>query len=283
MATFTNFATLSYNGGTTTSNIVTGELLEILSASKAAVVNDYTARDDVTFVVSLINSGAAAVTGVSVTDDLGGYAFGEGTVYPLAYTEGSLRYYVNGVLQTAPTVAGGPPLVISGINIPAGGNVLLIYEATVTEFAPLAADSSVTNTVVITGGDLSSQITASETITPENRADLTVNKSISPAVIAENGQLSYTFVVENQGNTEAVTTDNAVLTDVFDPILDPISVTYNGTLWVEGTNYTYDTATGEFASLPGQITVPAATYTQNTDGTWTVVPGVSVIVISGTV
>ena len=28
MAGFTNFATLSYNGGTTNSNIVTGEILE---------------------------------------------------------------------------------------------------------------------------------------------------------------------------------------------------------------------------------------------------------------
>ena len=34
MATFTNQATLSYSGGTTTSNITTGELVEILSATK---------------------------------------------------------------------------------------------------------------------------------------------------------------------------------------------------------------------------------------------------------
>lgn len=40
MATFTNFATLSYNGGTTTSNVVTGELLETLSATKIAVMDE---------------------------------------------------------------------------------------------------------------------------------------------------------------------------------------------------------------------------------------------------
>ena len=59
MATFTNFATLSYNGGTTTSNIVTGELLETLSATKTAVSNDYTSKDDVTYVIS---KGGPAVT-----------------------------------------------------------------------------------------------------------------------------------------------------------------------------------------------------------------------------
>ena len=34
MASFTNFATLSYNGGTTNSNTVTGELLEVLTVTK---------------------------------------------------------------------------------------------------------------------------------------------------------------------------------------------------------------------------------------------------------
>ncbi|MBE6021045.1 MAG: hypothetical protein E7228_04820 [Clostridiales bacterium] len=283
MATFTNFATLSYNGGTTTSNIVTGELLETLSATKTAVSNDYTAKDDVTYVVSLVNSGPSAITGLTVSDDLGGYAFDEGTIYPLEYTDGSIRYYINGVLQTAPTVAAGPPLEITGINVPAGGNVILIYEAAVTNYAPLATDASITNTVTVSGGGLSSPITAEETIFTENRADLTVNKAISPSSVTENGQLSYTFIIENQGNTEAAATDNVILTDTFDPILDPITVTYNGVPWTEGVNYTYDETTGEFASLPGQITVPAASYIQNDDGTWTVLPGTSVLVITGTV
>ena len=34
MAIFTNYATLSYNGGTINSNTVTGELLETISATK---------------------------------------------------------------------------------------------------------------------------------------------------------------------------------------------------------------------------------------------------------
>lgn len=36
MATFTNQATLTYNGGTVNSNIVTGELVQVLTASKTA-------------------------------------------------------------------------------------------------------------------------------------------------------------------------------------------------------------------------------------------------------
>lgn len=98
MARFTNYATLSYNGGSTDSNTVTGELLEVLSASKTAVKEVYTAKDRVTYVLSLINSGKTEFAGLTVTDDLGGYLFKENLVYPLSYVEGSLRAYVNGVL-----------------------------------------------------------------------------------------------------------------------------------------------------------------------------------------
>ena len=47
MATFYNQAVLSYNGNTTTSNITTGELLEVISATKTAVVDEYTENDAV--------------------------------------------------------------------------------------------------------------------------------------------------------------------------------------------------------------------------------------------
>lgn len=283
MATFTNFATLSYNGGTTTSNVVTGELLETLSATKIAVMDDYTAKDDVTYVVTLLNSGTAPLNGLTVTDDLGGYLFEGDTVYPLEYTNGSIHYYINGVLQADPAVTAGPPLVITGISVPAGGNVMLIYEATVTEFAPLAADDTITNTAVVTGGGLAAPVTASEIIETEDRADLTISKSVSPAVVTENGQLTYTFVIANHGNTPAVATDDVVVSDVFDPILNPITVTFNGSVWAEGVNYTYDESTGVFTTLPGQITVPAATYTQNEDGTWIVNPGTVILTVTGTV
>ena len=42
MAIFTNQATLSYNNTVTTSNITTGELLEVLSVTKTALSGTYT-------------------------------------------------------------------------------------------------------------------------------------------------------------------------------------------------------------------------------------------------
>ncbi len=283
MASFTNFATLSYNGGTTNSNIVTGEILEALTAVKTAVSANYSAGDRVTYALSLVNTGTAAITDYTVTDNLGGYTVGANTVYPLAYNAGTVRYYINGVLQTAPTVTAGPPLTVTGLTVPAGGNAVLIYETTATSVAPLATGDSVTNTATITGGGLTNTITAQATVEAANSADLTISKALSPTTVTENGQITYTFVISNTGNTEATAADNVVVTDTFDPILRNIAVTYNGTAWTEGTNYTYNTATGVFTTLAGQITVPAASFTQNTDGTFTVTPGTATLVITGTV
>ncbi len=283
MATFTNQATLRYNGNIVNSNITTGELLEVLVATKTAVIDTYNQGSDITYVIQIVNSGAVAFTGLSITDNLGEYAFGAGTLVPLDYVAGSVQYYVNGILQPAPAVTAGSPLVISGLNVPANGVTTIIYVARANQYAPLDLDSLVTNTAVINGGGVT-PITVTETVTPESGARLTIAKSISPAIITENGRLTYTFVIQNTGNTPAVATDNVTITDTFNPILTDLAVTFNGVVWTETVDYTYSETTGEFASVPGQITIPAAAYVQDpVTGEWIVEPGVGVLTVTGTV
>ncbi len=283
MAIFTNRATLTYAGGSTDSNVVTGEILEVLSATKNALQAEYGPGDTVTYVVVLRNTGTAPISGLTLTDDLAAYNAGGDDLYPLTYVPGSIAYYANGVLQPDPAVTGNDNLVVTGLSVPAGGQILLIYQAQANAFAPLGADATLTNTATITGAGLVTPVTASTTIGTRDAADLRIRKALSPAVVTENGQLTYTFTIENYGATPAVATDNLTVTDTFDPILNPIAVTFNGTAWTAGTNYTYNAATGQFATIPGQIIVPAATYTQNQDGTWTVNPGTATLTVTGTV
>lgn len=283
MATFINKATLLYSGGSVDSNIVTGELLEVLSVTKTAVLDEYTAGDAVAYVIALRNTGTTALTGLTVTDDLGGYPFGAETRYPLSYVSDSAAYYINGVLQSAPTVTAGPPLTVTGLSVPAGGNAILIYEAAVNSFAPPTAGSVITNTATVSGGGISAPVSAAETITAGQRALLTISKSLSPSVVTENSRLTYTFVIENTGNAPAAAADSIVVTDTFNPVLNSISVTFNGAAWIEGVNYTYSDVTGEFSTIAEEIVVPAATYTRNSDGTWTISPGISTLVVTGTV
>lgn len=283
MAQFTNFATITLNGNDINSNITTGELREVLFAEKTALRDVYGQNSDLAYVISITNSGTTAFTGLTITDDLGGYTVGASTVYPLSYAEGSAKLFINGVPAADPTVVAGPPLQFTGITIPADGNAVLAYEAITTNYAPLQAGGQITNTITVTGGGITTPITASETVTAENAPILSITKSLSPAIVSENSQLTYTFIIENRGNTAIVSTDDLIFRDTFDPVLENLIVTFNGASWSEGTNYTYDELTGEFVSLAGQITVPAATFTQNPDSTYTVTPGISTITITGTV
>jgi len=284
MAQFTNQARLSYNNTVVNSNVAIGEILEALAATKTAVIDTYSRGDNITYVISAVNSGTTALNGLTLTDDLGGYQFDDRTLYPLAYVDGSLRVFVNGLLVTAPAVTAGPPLVINGLNIPAGGNIIVIYEAELTQFAPLDTVDSITNTATLTGAGLPTPVTVAETVTPASEPELTITKSIEPVPVTENGVVTYTFVIQNYGNTPVVATDNASVSDLFDPILSNLAVSFNGAVWTEGADYTYDEATGLFTTVQSQITVPAATYTRDpATGEVIITPGVSTLVVSGTI
>lgn len=219
MATFYNQATLNYNNTTTTSNITTGEIVDSLTATKTALVPTYTSGDNVTYVISIVNSGTTDYTGLTVTDNLGAYTYNTSTVYPLTYTPDSIRYYINGALQATPTIGATRPLTLTGISVPAGGNTTIVYETTANNFAPPAAASTITNTVTITGTGLTEPVTATETVTVLAAPMLNISKSLSPTTINGNGQ----------------------------------------------------------------ITVPAATFTQSTTGEYTVTPGIATVTVTGTI
>ncbi len=281
MAQFTNQATLSYSGGVVNSNIAVGEIVEVLSADKTALRSTYGRGDTVTYIVSAVNSGTTPITGVTVVDNLGAYAFGDGTLVPLDYVDGSVRLYINGVLAAAPAVATDTDgVTFSGITLPAGGNLVLIYETTVNEFAAPGDPGSIVNTATVNGAGVVTPIVATETVNAASEPSLTIAKSIEPVPVADNGTLTYRFVIQNYGNAAAGADDAVILSDTFDPILENIAVTYNGAPF---TDYTYNEAAGEFTTTAGAITVPAATYVQNEDGVWVATPGVTTLTVSGTI
>ena len=284
MAIFSNQATLTYNGNTTNSNIAYGEILDVLAATKTAVEGTYTPGDLVTYVVTLRNTGNSALTDLTVTDDLGGYDFNGTTVYPLTYEDGAAALFVDGVPQAAPAVTAGPPLVFTGINIPAGGDGVLVYQARANAFADPTAGGTIDNTVTVTGDGINTPATATETVNAATAAALTISKSITPTQVVDNDRVTYTFVIQNTGNEAAVATDDAAVTDTFDPILTDLAVTFDGTGWTEGADYNYNEATGLFTTVPGRIVVPAATYTQDpVTGAYALTPGIATLVVTGTI
>ena len=115
-------------------------------------------------------------------------------------------------------------------------------------------------------------------------AVLSIIKAINPVNVVENEPFTYTFTIQNSSTTPAVATDNVTVTDRFDPIINIQSVTLNGVPLAEGTGYTYNEATGFFATVPSVITVPAATVVQDmATGAWIVTPGTAVLTVTGVI
>ncbi len=283
LAQFTNQAQLAYNDSVINSNIAVGEILEVLSVTKTAVGDEYGTDSNLTYIISVVNSGTTPFNALTLTDDLGAYAFDTSSLVPLTYNEGTVTYYINGILQPAPAVtAEGTNLVINGISVPADSNATIVYEVSTNRYAPLGTGAEITNTVTLSGGI--TPVTAEETVAAESEPELSVTKSVSPVPVAENGTLTYTFVIQNTGNTPATADDLAVITDTFSPVLSNLAVTFNGETWTEPADYTYDEITGAFSSVAGVITVPAATFAQDpATGVWVTTPGVSILTITGTV
>lgn len=283
MATFFNQATLSYSGGTVNSNVTEGEIVEALTMTKTATVDEYSGGSQVTYILNIVNSGSVSYNGLTVTDNLGEYTFGTGTLTPLDYIDGSVTYFINGVLQPDPTVTTANGLSISPISVPAGGTVTIAYTTSANDFASPIVAGEIVNTATLNGTGIAA-VTASETLTATSEPILSITKSLSPTTVTGGETITYTFIVQNTGNTSAEATDNVVISDVFNPALSSVTVTYNGTTWTEGVQYTYDPSTGVFQTVAEQITVPAATYVQNpTTGEFTVTPGTATLTVTGNI
>ena len=288
MPTFTNQAQLTYNGITTNSNIATGEIIEVLTANKAAILDEYTSGGMVTYVINLVNAGTIPYMNLTITDNLGAYQYTPATgaaitLYPLDYVPGSIHYFQNGIEQPDPAVTTTNGLTITGISVPADGITTILYQATTNEYTPLTPGSSITNTALISGGCLGTRLEVSDTVTVRNAPVLSIFKSITPRQVQANGQVTYTFDIQNRGNTGTTVADNVRVFDLFNPTLTDITVYYNGAILPVG-SYTYNEITGEFATNPGVINVPAATYTQDpATGERITDPGDVTLVVIGTI
>ncbi len=278
MAQFTNQAQLTYGNVVANSNIAVGEIVSSLSATKTAIRQTYNQGSEITYIINIVNSGATPINGLTANDNLGEYDFTLGTLVPLDYTEGTLRYFVNGIAQQTPAINATNGLTITGISVPAGGTALLVYATRANRFAPIGENGTITNEVVITGD--CGNVTATETVSATTEPQITITKSVSPVPVACGDTIVYTFLLQNYGASPLVATDNAVVSDIFNPILTNVTASLNGV----AIPFTYDEATGSFATSEGAIAIPAATIVQDTTtGAWTITPGSSTLVVTGTI
>ncbi len=275
-----NFATLTYNSGedtgAATSNVVTTNLLDSISISveKFSANTAWRPAENITYFVTVTNTGTQILEAVTVTDDLGGE---DDT--PLTYVQGSARL-IDGAVVTEVTPTDTDPLVIpvAGTLMP-GESVVVLYVARVNATIEDEVEC-ITNTATAQGSsDACATGTAEDessvTICREDFAQVDILKAVDKAVISCGDTLTYTFTIENSGNIPAT---NVIITDTLPAgfeITEIRSVTDGVTTVYTAEDYTVDgdntltLPTGEVT-----ITVPARTQTGN---------GVTVVTVTGIV
>ena len=275
-----NAATLTYNSGESTnsaaSNVVSTNLLDSysLSATKYTANDSFRPSENITYLVTVTNTGTQPLYAVQVTDDLGGAGV------PLSFVQGSALVLDGSSVTAVVPVSVSPLTIVLPDVLQSAESVTVLYVAQVS--ALLSADTeTITNTVQTlahegsaTGPVVDAQPT-SVTITAEDFAQIEITKLVDKTVVASGDTLTYTFNIENSGNIEAT---NVVITDTLPAEFTITSVMSetNGVVTVyDATDYTVS-ADNTIVLPVGTtvITVPPRTESGN---------GLTVVTIEGTI
>lgn len=287
MPSIENFATVSYTSGgvteTKVSNVAEISIESAIGFTKTSVGNTYNDNSILTYILTVTNSSSSDISGSTITDNLGTYAFGTMELTPLNYVSPAVLLIngqdVSAQLAVDDSVAGS--LVFTLPTIPAGTTANIIYKAQINDYAPLALDSTIINTSSFESNSECADTSASATVSVSNSANVSIIKQMCPNPVICGDTITYTIKIYNYGNTAA---ENVTLTDDFNPAPANITVSRDGTLLL-GTDYSYDSGTLTVPSATAtQLTIPPATFTQDpTTGIISITPSVVEYTITGTI
>lgn len=273
--TNTASATYSFTGGGTdnaVSNEAVATLLDeyAISGTKTSNNTSFRPNSNITYIITVKNTGTGTLYNVNVTDNLGG-----GTPTVMSFVTGSGRLIIDGTVTTITPTSTSPSLVFALPNPLQSGETAIITFVTLVSSG--SSIQNVTNEASITanggsttGPSVSVDVNPSITLPIENYALVSLYKEVSTDTISVGSPFTYTFSLRNSGNSEAT---NVVITDVLPEnfTISEITVTTGGTTQTLTTSdYTYDSSTRTLTIPTGStvsLTVPAKTGSKDGETT----------------
>jgi len=193
-ASLSSTETAAVNASAST-QVVGGTGSPSLSLSKAASKTSLLAGDSVTYTLTVVNTGTAAASSVSVSDVL------PATIY---FTYGSCTTATGSCSQSGGTLswtvgtlaAGASASLTFTMNVGATG-----VPAGVT---PLNNTATATDSSYCTGGSPPASCTSNTvTVSVSGNPNVSISKTASPASVAPGGLVTYTLTVSNSGSAAA--------------------------------------------------------------------------------
>ncbi len=279
-----NTASVTYGYGrnsqsSAVSNVATTNLVEdfAIFGSKTSLNLEYRPGENITYQVFVRNDGTQALFNVTIADNLGG------TGTPLSYVAGTGSVNIDGTNSSITPSSTNPLIFVLPNALNAGEQATLTFVMRVNSSLP-STTSSITNTATITANEgsatgalISVSPVPTATITLEDFALLSIDKTVSSNEIFPGQPFEYTISIENSGVLEA---SGVEITDVLPTgfVINSITSTSNGVQTTYGTgDYSVDSSTNTLTLPTGsgaEIVVPSAVGGVN---------GVTTIKINGTI
>jgi uncharacterized repeat protein (TIGR01451 family)/fimbrial isopeptide formation D2 family protein len=266
------FTALTTTFGLSTTNIVTAtgsipevtlppitdtEQVQVLAPALGMVKTsqsegDTTVRpgERLTYTIRITNSGDAAATGVVVSDTLPAFT---------TFVAGSVT------IDPAGGTAGTPPILASGLVVPAGGAVTVTYAVTLA--IPLTNNLEIVNTVAVSSTEVPTQVTSTVTDVVASSHVLSLTKSATPQVIAPGDLVTFTLAYTVTGDEPVI---GLRLNDALPPEMSVVA-TLPPASNVTGNDVTWDlgnvlTATEGITQISGSVLLVAQAQTPLPNG-----------------
>lgn len=278
---FQNQATLSYNNNIVKSNVVSGKITAPYSITKFSSQWTYKLGSEIAYTI-VVENYLDAETPMIVYDDMGLFYIDQTPHMPLTHDMFSTIFIVvtpTGTFQRPAGVITEKDKIGFSIIMPAKSTAFISYVARVNSFADINPQATIKNNATLQVAPYS-QVNSDNIISVRNYSDIRIAKYMPNKQVSVDQPLSYVFVVNNYGNTAV----SPVLSDFIEPNLTDITVSGNGSIWTEGTQYEYDPTTSIMTIPKGSFTLTPATSVQNpATGEWILTPSSFEIAITGTV
>jgi len=252
--TVTNQASVSFDYAGSTGT-VTNE-----SNTVSAVINDeysmdieltssstsYRPGETITYFVKITNTGSAGLSNIKVSDDMAGGV--------INYIPGTAQMIYNDMITALTATSSNPLEFTLPMTLPAGDSVIVTYNTTVDAVLTTRV-TEIINTVTVTANAGTGTITETDslTLTIEDFADVTIEKTQSTDNVNNNGTMVYTLTLTNRGNLDAT---NVVITDQLPEEFTITNIISDN----DGTTHTYDASEYDL-SATNVLTLPNASGT----------------------
>lgn len=282
--TINNTASATYNfgrseSGSAVSNTATTNLIEEYAITGTKLTNNASFRngENLTYQISVTNSGTESLYDVTIADNLGG------DTNPLSYLDNSATYNINGISAFIIPTSVRPLTIVLPTPLASGETATITYVARVSSGLDESVESIVNEATITAkkgsaaGDDISVSPNPTVTVERGEFADVSVSKTVSSSQVVAGEEFSYVISLTNSGTLDAtgvVVTDK--LPDGF-TITSLTSETNGVTTTFSASDYSIDASTNTLTIPSGStlsITVPAAA-----DG----VNGVTTITITGSI